>query len=154
MQIRNLLSTSLTILLLIGCAQPLISPDTPSPVNGSSTTLEALTQVDKQRSVTVELTPINLGAPGGTISFDVTMDTHLVELDIDLTGLATLTTDTGLTVAASAWDGGRGGHHLSGTLSFPALVDGKPLLEDASTLTVTIRDVAAPERKFQWTLKP
>jgi hypothetical protein len=52
------------------------------------------------------------------------MNTHSVELDMDLAQLAILTTDTGKSVADRR-DAERR-HHVGGTLSFPATVDGRP----------------------------
>jgi hypothetical protein len=79
------------------------------------------------------------------------MNTHSVNLSMNLAKLATLSTDTGLTAEATTWEGpGDGGHHISGKLSFPTIVNGKPLLEKATKLTLTLRDVDAPERTFQW----
>jgi hypothetical protein len=84
---------SLTTLLLIGCVQVQTSTDTPSPINDTSIiTSETLAQVDEQGSVTVEITHGNLSDPGDTSKFDVAIDTHSVELDMDINGLATLTT--------------------------------------------------------------
>jgi len=37
-------------------------------------------------------------------------------------------------------------------LMFPAAVDGVPLIEGASELTLIIRDAAAAERVFSWWL--
>ena len=72
---------------------------------------------------------------------------------MDLANLATLTTDSGRTVQATLWDAPRGGHHVSGTLSFPASVDGKALLDGVTKLTLTIKDVDAPQRAFTWDLQ-
>lgn len=107
---------------------------------------------DNQGAVTVEVIPLNLDTPGDTLDFEVAMNTHSVDLSMDLAALATLEADTGLSVVPATWDGPRGGHHVSGTLSFPASVDGEPLLEGARKLTLTIRDVDAPERVFVWEL--
>jgi hypothetical protein len=56
-------------------------------------------------------------------------------------------------VAASQWGAPRGGHHISGTLSFPAHQDGKSILAGAKSLTLTIHDLDAAERVFEWDLK-
>jgi hypothetical protein len=111
-----------------------------------------LTRTDEQGAVVVEITPADLVAQGETLDFKVAMNTHSVELGMDLTALATLTTDSGRTAPAPSWDGSRGGHHVSGTLSFPARVDGKALLDGATTITLTLKDVDAPERTFTWKL--
>jgi hypothetical protein len=108
-------------------------------------------QMDEQGAVTVEIRPLNLDQPGETLDFEVRMDTHSVDLSMDLAALATLTTDTGRTVQAAAWDGGAGGHHVSGRLSFPARLEGEQYLDGARQITLTLVEVAAPERTFIWT---
>ena len=81
------------------------------------------------------------------------MDTHSVDLDgFDLKELAVLRTDQGVEVAPTGWDAPKGSHHREGTLSFPATVEGRPVLSEATRgLTVIVRDVASPERSYQWT---
>jgi hypothetical protein len=69
---------------------------------------------------------------------------------MDLAPLAALSTDSGLSVQALKWDAPRGGHHVQGTLVFTATVDGKFLLDGASQLTITIKDLDATERVFTW----
>lgn len=108
------------------------------------------TRVDDQGAVSVAVTPLKLDDTGSSLDFDVAMDTHSVDLSMDLATLATLTTDSGRSVSATLWDAVPGGHHVSGVLSFPATVDGTSLLEGASRLTLTIRNVDAPERVFAW----
>jgi hypothetical protein len=71
---------------------------------------------------------------------------------MDLATLSTLTTDTGLSVQATTWDAPRGGHHVQGKLIFPATQDGKSILEGTSKLTLTITNVDAPTRVFEWQL--
>jgi hypothetical protein len=110
------------------------------------------TRIDQQGAVVVDVTPLDLAQPGQTLNFQVSMDTHSVDLSMDLLPLATLTTETGLEIQAVSWDGPGGGHHVSGTLSFPSTVDGKPLLEEASLLTLTIRSVDAEARIFTWSI--
>jgi hypothetical protein len=91
--------------------------------------------------------------PDSGLAFKVAMDTHSVDLDgFDLMKLALLRTDTGVEVAPTGWDAPNGGHHREGKLSFPATVGGRPLLDEtARGVTVIVRDVASPERKFEWT---
>jgi hypothetical protein len=109
-------------------------------------------QLDKQGFVEVEVTPLNLNAPDETLNFNVGLNTHSVDLSMDLAPLAKLEADNGLGVQAIFWDAPSGGHHVSGVLSFPATADGVTLLEGASHLTLTIHDVDAPERSFTWSL--
>lgn len=109
-------------------------------------------QQDDQGQVEVVITPLNLSYHDQTLDFDVAMDTHSVDLSMDLAALAELSTDTGVTVNATTWSAPGGGHHASGALSFPAIVDGAHLLDNVSSLTLTIYDVDAPERVFAWNL--
>jgi hypothetical protein len=111
-----------------------------------------LARSDDQGAVTLVVTPLNLNNPGQTLDFDVAMETHSVDLSMDLAAVSTLTTDTGRSVQATRWDAPRGGHHVEGKLSFPANVDGVPVLEGATKLTLIVRDVDAPERAFVWQL--
>lgn len=109
-------------------------------------------QLDEQGFVEVAVTPLNLNASGETLNFSVGLNTHSVDLSMDLAQLATLETDNGLGVQAILWDAPLGGHHVSGVLSFPAVSEGVSLLEGASHLTLKIRDIDAPERSFTWSL--
>ncbi|MBU4226136.1 MAG: hypothetical protein KKC71_10005, partial [Chloroflexi bacterium] len=105
---------------------------------------------DSQGAVIVEITPKNFTAE--TLDFNVSLNTHSVDLSMDLSTLATLTTDTGVTVPASLWDAPRGGHHVEGTLQFPASVAGKSVLEGAKQITIKIVNLDVPERVFTWDL--
>lgn len=111
-----------------------------------------LTRTGSQGEVTLKITPLNLDNPGDTLKFEVVLDTHTVELDMDLATLATLTTDTGLTLQPTLWDAPRGGHHAEVTLAFPATLDGKSILDDAKQLTLTISDVDDATSTFTWDL--
>jgi hypothetical protein len=129
-------------------------------VGGSGTTggpAEAVapteTLVDEQGAVTVSVTPLNVGQDAATLDFEVALNTHSVELSMDLSELATLSTDAGTAVTALAWDAPQGGHHVSGVLSFPIEIDGVSFLEGATTLILTLKDVDAPARTFSWRLQ-
>ena len=121
------------------------------PITAQVNQLPELT--DNQGAVTVTVTPLELLDQRDELKFEVSMNTHSVDLGMDLGDLATLRTDTGLTVQADNWDAPGGGHHVSGTLSFPATVNGKPLLQSATQLTLTIKDVDAAQRIFSWILQ-
>jgi PBP1b-binding outer membrane lipoprotein LpoB len=112
-----------------------------------------LARIDEQGAVIVQASPLNLGTPAETLEFDIAMNTHSVDLSTDLAELSTLATDTGLTVQASKWDATPGGHHVDGKLIFPSMQDGKSILEGASKLTLTIINVDAASRIFEWELK-
>ena len=112
-----------------------------------------LARTDEQGAVVVEVTPLNLEAPADTLEFDIAMNTHSVDLSMDLATLSTLSTDTGITVQAAKWDATPGGHHVSGKLIFPATSSGKSILEGTNKLTLTIINVDAASRAFEWELK-
>ncbi len=77
-------------------------------------TLAAQTEVAGE--VTVEVEPIRLDDGGA--EFRVTLDTHAVALDMDMTTAAQLEVD-GVSWPLSGWTGdGPGGHHRQGQLSF------------------------------------
>ncbi|HUF39375.1 MAG TPA: hypothetical protein VMN57_12695 [Anaerolineales bacterium] len=151
----NIFAWLALVLVLAGCSlaqtpAPVVTvaPDAGPEVRGGWETLTPL--MDEQGAVTVEITPLNLERPGATLDFQVSLETHSVELSMDLALLTTLTTDTGRTVAALAWDAPLGGHHVSGTLSFPAEADGTSVLDGAGTITLRLVEVDAAERVFTW----
>lgn len=151
-------------LVLAACAPAQASTDQANPSPASVETEAAspsgneagastdLTRTDQQGAVIVEVTPLNLDNPSDQVEFDVVMDTHSVDLSMDLAMLATITTDTGITVQATLWDAPRGGHHVTGKLIFPAANDGKSILEGATKLTLTIVNLDAPSRVLEWEL--
>ncbi len=124
-----------------------VSTDSSSPSNDSAM------RIDQQGAIIFEITPLNLDAPTDTLEFYVTLTTHSIDLSMDLAPLSTLTTDTGVSVESTLWDAPRGGHHVEGKLIFPATKDGKSILEGATKLTLTITNVDAPTRIFEWELK-
>ncbi|MEW6030283.1 MAG: hypothetical protein ACOYZ8_08700 [Chloroflexota bacterium] len=156
---RFLILTFLTLsLALTACSAATTPPQTdpqPAPVSTepSSPSSDAPTRVDQQGAIIVEVTPLNLDALADTLEFDIVLTTHSIDLSMDLATLATLATDTGLTVQATLWDAPRGGHHVSGKLIFPAMKDNKSILEGAAKLTLTIVNLDAPSRVFEWELR-
>ncbi len=92
----------------------------------------------------------------GTMMQTNEMDTHVVNLDgYDLKQLAVLRTDQGQEIQPVSWNAPTGGHHRSGTLTFPAtLADGTPLIgSNTRNIELVIRNVGGvPERTLKWTL--
>ncbi len=158
---RFILPLLLTLtLILVACAPSQASTDQTESQPAASVSTESsqadtggLTRSDQQGAVTVNITPLNLENPSDQLEFDIALETHSVDLSMDLATLATLTTDTGISVQATKWDAPRGGHHVSGKLIFPATKDDKSILEGASKLTLTITNVDAASRTFEWELK-
>lgn len=150
----------LTSLILAACGT-LRQANSPAPASTTSVPVQTAaassrwdesTQTDSQGAVIIEITPLNLNSPGERLEFEVVMNTHSVDLSMDLAALATLSTDSGRSVPALAWNAPRGGHHVSGTLVFPAVYDGQPVLQGANRITLSIKDVDAGLRVFTWTL--
>lgn len=108
--------------------------------------------LDKQGFVEVAVTPLNLNASDETLRFSVGLNTHSIDLSMDLAQQAVLELDNGLVVQGLEWDAPRGGHHVSGVLSFPRMANGNSLLSNASQLTLIIYDIDASERAFTWNL--
>lgn len=108
------------------------------------------TLVDRQGAVVVEVTPLHLNPQNGTLYFGVAMNTHSVDLSMNLAELATLALDDGTVISASLWNGPAGGHHVSGVLSF-VLTDAEiDLLLETSTIRLSLLEIDAAERSFLW----
>ena len=125
---------------------PVAQAEDPSGDQAQSLWPDGEARLDDQGAVEVAVTPLNLNAPDGSLNFSVGLNTHSVDLSMDLAPLATLEADNGLAVQAVLWEAPRGGHHVSGVLSFPLTADGAALLEGAAQLSLKIRDLDAPER--------
>lgn len=162
--LRKLIFPSIVIFALASCSAPQISGLTPAPATKVQETSTAapsttdlnndpnLVRADSQGSVEFLVVPKNIDAPAETLDFLVEMNTHSVDLSWNLAAQSTLAADTGLSVIGSSWPASNG-HHAQGTLKFPAkTADGKPLLDGAKKLTLTIKDAGAPARVFEWTL--
>lgn len=124
------------------------------PKQGERANPSPATQTSEGGGVTVEV-GWKGERPGPT--FDVTMDTHSVDLDIyDLRERAVLRNDRGQEVRAKDWDAPKGGHHREGKLNFPEKTAGGEDLIGPGTrkIELVIRDVAGvPERRFKWSLQ-
>lgn len=145
------------IAILAGAALWIWNTATPTPHANTAPAAamsDGATQTNEGGQVTIAATwP---GSSAGPV-FSVAMNTHTVDLGaFDLKQLAVLRLDGGREVQPTSWDGPKGGHHSSGTLTFPATAsDGTPLIApNTRTIELIIRDVAGvPERIFRWTPK-
>jgi len=127
-------------------------PPTEHVSDGTGQASAELARTDAQGSVEFVVTPLNLAAPSETLDFTVVMDTHSVDLAWNLAAQSRLRTDTGAEVIGLSWPVGSG-HHYEGTLTFPAAgADGRPVLQGASRLTLTIEDTDVSTRVFEWDL--
>ncbi|MEW6086631.1 MAG: hypothetical protein AB1607_18755 [Chloroflexota bacterium] len=131
------------------------STQSPDSLSGESASPEfdPATRMDDQGGIIFEVTPLNLDQNVESFEFNIILTTHSIDLSMDLAATATLATDTGIIVTSTLWDAPRGGHHVEGKLIFPATVNGKSILDGAAKLTLTVTDVYAPIRVFEWELK-
>ena len=98
------------------------------------------TLIDNQNNVEFQVTP---SKPN---EFQITMDTHSVELSFDLMQISTLYDDSENSYKPLAWEGSApSGHHRSGILKFPEID------ENAKSVKLIIIDSA--EREFNWNLR-
>lgn len=102
------------------------------------------TQKDEQGSVTVEVKPLELSPSAAQWEFEVTLDTHSVELDDDMAASTFLIDDKGKEYAALAWEGDPpGGHHRKGILKFQSF-------SQIDVVQLKIRGIGGTERIFEW----
>jgi len=91
-----------------------------------------------------------LGVDNDKLVFDVSMDTHSVDLDqYNLGSLSVLLDEQGNQYIPTSWQSAPGGHHRKGTLTFAtpdSLSQGK-----TKYVELIVRDVAGVgERVFKW----
>jgi len=144
-----------TLAVIVGVALVFwntLSPAQPADTAPVAAVSGAMTQTNEGGQVTIKAT---WQGPGAGPIFDVVMDTHAVDLDgFDLKQLAFLRINGAREVQPTGWDAPKGGHHRTGTLTFPAkAADGSALIApDTRTIELVIRDIAGvPERVFRWT---
>lgn len=121
--------------------------------NGQSYSASALTdtnginlssQTNNEGGVSVEVRPVDF-QPGGQTKFEISFDTHQGDLDFDLTKISVLTDDQGNQYLPLEWQGGQGGHHLSGTLIFSAISG------NVKQIKLILGDIyGVKEREFSW----
>lgn len=103
------------------------------------------TQTNEKGSVIVEAIPISL-TRGKNASFTLTFTTHTGDLSYDIGTIAKLTDNKGNIYNPVSWTGGKGGHHIEGILTFPAIA------ESTQKLTLTVPGIDNQDRVFEWKL--
>ena len=102
-------------------------------------------QTKTMGAVEVTITPISV-ASGKDVIFELSLNTHSVELNYDYTQIATLTDDRGNSYQPTEWTGGSSGHHLEGKLLFPSFP------ENPKQLTLTFDGIDNKSEAFTWQL--
>ena len=121
-----------------------LAPTSAAPSLASQT--DPMTQTSDGGQVTVVVGWA--GRSAGAV-FDVTLDTHSVDLDaLDLAD-ATLRNDRGETLTARPWSAPKGGHHREGALTFDG--DTTAFVAGAKWIELVITGVGdLPERTLRW----
>ncbi len=132
----------IVIILVVGFRSfaPTLSP------NKSNTNTVYQSQTNEKGAIVVEATPLSLTRRDNT-SFTITFTTHSGNPVYDIATTSKLTDDKGNTYKALSWTGGKGGHHVSGILTFP------PISKEAKFVTLTIPQIDNFDRVFSWDLE-
>ncbi len=122
------------------------TPGGDAPGAGAPAAQASGTRTSEGGQVTVAAT---WGGPASGASFEVTLDTHSVDLDaLDLSD-AVLRNDRGETLAALPWPAPKGGHHRAGTLTFDG--DQARFFAGARWVEMVLAGVGdLPERTLRW----
>lgn len=109
--------------------------------NASAQNQDSFQTLDSNKNnVEFRVTPLSFS------EFQISMDTHSVDMNFDLTQISTLYDDAGNAYKPSKWEGsGPGGHHRSGILKFPSINS------KAKSAKLVIIDTAT--REFEWKLE-
>ncbi len=105
------------------------------------------TQTKDQASVTIDITPKQLGIEENQNIFTIALNTHSVELDFNFAEIMVLKDDLGNLYSAIEWTGNRGSHHVNGDIIFPTID------RQAKSITLQINGINEVDRIFKWILK-
>ncbi|MDP2917150.1 MAG: hypothetical protein Q8O16_04385 [Dehalococcoidia bacterium] len=143
------------VFLISGCSRGFVQGDSgvliAAPITSSTAKpTNGLVQSSEGGSVTIDVKW--LGLRDNALIFDVSMDTHSVNLDVyDFKKQALLRDSEGKEYRATVWESPPGGHHREGTLGFE--FNGTLAQGTAKTFELVIRGVAGvPERILSWRL--
>jgi len=103
-------------------------------------------KINNEAGVSISAKPVDLNF-NEQVKFYIALNTHQGSLDFDLTKISELKDSNGNTYLPISWEGSPpGGHHRSGTLTFPKI-------EKTSQIQLIIRNVyGIPERDFMWSI--
>ncbi len=149
----------LFVLMLIGISAYLILSGGEALLTDNQTNLQNIAALDatttgakwptknnSEGGLSIDITPISI-VSNKPLKFEVAFNTHQGDLVFDLTKQAQLLDDKNNRYQPTEWQGGRGGHHLSGLLIFPPI---SPAVKQIKLRLVDIYGVA--ERTFEWDL--
>ena len=154
LKVRRIMKKSITISLIAVAAVSLLALSCGSSDQSSAVSSNGAGQLQAQTnedgSVSIAVTPGGIPS-ASSWNFKLALDTHMGELNNDLTKLGVMVVD-GKEYKPVAWnvqDRGMMGHHVRGTLEFKA-ASAKP-----AKITLKIRNIGGiNERSFVWNLSP
>tara|TARA_B100000508_G_scaffold89939_1_gene70076 strand:+ start:854 stop:1327 length:474 start_codon:yes stop_codon:yes gene_type:complete len=114
-------------------------------MNGQLQAGEYSEQTDDTGPVSVTVKPLSL-SDSGDWTFELTLQTHSVDLTMDIVESVVLIAGDGSEIKPTSWDGDPPeGHHRTGIVSFSAPDS------DSQSITIEVRNVAGvPAREFSW----
>jgi hypothetical protein len=125
----------LTTAAISGC---LSQPPTEKPITPDKTGAETSERKVSEAGVTIA------AVYSGNNSFAISLDTHSGSLDYKMDEVSFIRDSKGNIIKPIKWDGGIGGHHLKGTLTFPKF-------DDNASFELVTQDVAGvKERVLKW----
>lgn len=104
-------------------------------------------QISDEAEVSVGVKSRQLGVNEEKNIFEVSFNTHSVDLNYDFAKISTLKDDLGNVYEAETWSGQSSGHHLSGELIFPKINVA------AKSVQLVIDNINGVKRVFNWQLK-
>jgi|SRR3989338_34930 len=106
------------------------------------------TKIYEKGEITVSVRPLTLSPSASEWEFEVTLDTHSIELNNDMKNSSFLVDNEGNIYQAANWEGDPpGGHHRSGVLKFQPLPSSK-------VIQLMIRGIGGVEKQiFEWRIK-
>ena len=105
--------------------------------------IEYASQKKQMGEVEVEVLPLQLYS-GAPVVFELSLDTHSVDLDYDFRKISNLKDNFGNNYNVVEWGGGSGGHHLKGELTF------EKLKGNVGSIVLNLDSIGGIKEKFKW----
>lgn len=148
MNARTLAAAILPVTILISaCSAASSAATAPASSPGESASVASdSTRTSEGGQVTAV---VDWAGPDAGAVFDVTLDTHSVDLDgLDLSD-AILRNDRSESLSAQPWAAPKGGHHREGALTFAG--DAAPFFDGAKWIELVLTGIGdVPERTLRW----
>ena len=145
MNVRTLGAFLLPVAVLMSACSA-TSPAASEPASSPGESAGTTTRTSEGGQVTVV---VDWAGPDDQAVFDISLDTHSVDLDaLDLSD-AVLRNDRGETLAAQSWAAPKGGHHREGALAFEG--NATPFFAGTAWIELVLSGVGdLPERTLRW----